>query len=71
MGPVARTVIYTGLLILKWLLWLAGGLLIVLVIVQHFRGDAQANPGVNLIMATGFLIAGLVADFAGRKIRDN
>lgn len=70
MGPVARMIIYTGLLVLKGLLWLASGLLIVLVVVQYFRGDAHANPGLHFVLAAIFLLVGLVADYLGRKIRD-
>ncbi len=71
MGPVASAVIYGCLLALRWMLWLAAGLLVILTIVQYFRGDEHARPLMNIIMAIAFGVAGLVSAFAGKKIAGN
>lgn len=71
MGPVASAVIYGCLLALRWMLWLAAGLLVILTIVQYFRGDEHARPLMNIIMAFAFGIAGLAAAYVGKKIAGN
>lgn len=71
MGPIATAILKGCLEALKWLLWSVSALLLVLVIVQYFRGDAAANPAVNLITMAAFAVAGYIAHFAGRKISSN
>lgn len=68
MGPVARAVLFGCLLATKWVFWLAAGLLLILVIVQYFRGDPQGAPGSNLILAAIFAGIGLAADIVTRRI---
>lgn len=53
---------------LRWLLWATAALFLVLVSVQALRGDADALPKSNLLLALGFLIAGAVCGWAARRL---
>ena len=68
MGPVGKAVAFGCAQALKWILWLAGGLLLILVIVQYVRGDVTANAQANLMVMAGFLVAGYICHAAGQKI---
>ncbi len=71
MGPVAKSVAYGCSLALKWILLITAGLLLILVVVQYFRGDATANPQSNLIVMTAFAVAGAVCHYICKKIADS
>jgi hypothetical protein len=60
----ARAMAVACLTVMKALLWFIGGLLLVLTVVQHFRGDADARPLVTVLTGMGFVAAGFVAGFA-------
>ncbi len=68
MGPVATAVLSGCLQALKWLLWLVAALLLILVAVQYFRGDAAAKSVANLVTMAVFAGAGLVAHLVAVKI---
>jgi hypothetical protein len=53
----ARAMAVACLTVMKALLWFTGALLLLLTIVQHFRGDVYARPMVT--MMTGLVAAGL------------
>ena len=53
---------------LRWLLWGAAALLVLLVVVQALRGDADALPRSNLLLAGGFFIAGMACGVVARKL---
>ena len=53
MGPFPRILLSACLNLLKWLLLLTAGLLAVLIVVQHLRGDAEAAPGALALFAGG------------------
>jgi len=67
-GPIATTVAVGCLAALRWLLWLAAALLFVLVLVQYFRGDQDARPGLVALVALGFLVAGCLSGFIARRL---
>lgn len=69
-GHVAKSVAYGCAQALKWILWLTAGLLLILIIVQYFRGDAAAKPMANLILMAVFAVAGIISHFIGKKIAD-
>ena len=74
MGPFASTVLYGCLEALKWLLWATAGLLVVLIVTQALRGDADARPLVNLAMAGAFLVGGALCRGAaalGRRMAES
>jgi hypothetical protein len=68
MGPVATAVLSGCLQALKWLLWCVAVLLLILVIVQYFRGDAAAKPVANLLTMAAFAGAGIIAHWVAGKI---
>lgn len=66
MGPVSLTIMRAGLQVLQWLLWGTAGLLLVLVVTQSIRGDSDAVPGTNLMLAGFFAVAGTACWYARR-----
>lgn len=68
MGPLASAVLIGCLNGLQWLLWLTAGLLLLLVVTQFLRGDADAMPVPNLIGAIALAILGYICGFAARKL---
>ena len=69
MGPVATAILIGCTQALKWILWLTAALLLILVVVQYFRGDAAAKPVANLITMLVFFGAGAIAHFIGSKVQ--
>lgn len=54
---ISRALAWACLTFLFWAMLFVAGLLIVLVVVQHLRGDATAQPVTHLVgavIATGF-----------------
>ncbi|WP_460451607.1 hypothetical protein [Alsobacter sp. SYSU BS001988] len=56
------------LTVLRWLLWFTAGLLVVLLVVQAVRGDADARPVATVAMAAGFVLLGWIFGVAGRRL---
>lgn len=53
---------------LRWLLWGTAALLIALVAIQALRGDTDALPRSNLLLALVFLLAGSICSWAAGKV---
>ena len=68
MGPLPTAILIGCLEGLKWLLWLAAGLLVILVVTQALRGDADALPVPNLIVAAAMFCAGVVCAYVARRL---
>ncbi len=68
MGPFSRAILIGCLDALRWLFWLGAGLLVLLVVVQAFRGDADALPKSNLAGAAALAALGWLCGFAARKL---
>ena len=68
MGPFPIAVLSGCLSGLRWLFWAVSALLVLLVAIQAMRGDADALPQQNLVVAFGFCAAGWAAGFAARKL---
>lgn len=68
MGPVATAVAIGCLTALRWLLWLAAALLVILVAVQFLRGDDWAQPGPNALAALVLAAAGWLAGYVADKL---
>jgi hypothetical protein len=68
MGHISTAILAGCLNALGWLLWATAALLVVLVIVQALRGDADALPKSNLLVATAFLLAGGACAWAARRV---
>ena len=68
MGPLSSAVLIGCLKGLHYLLWLAAGLLAILVITQALRGDADARPGPNLAIAAVLFAGGAVSGYVARKL---
>ena len=54
--------------VLQWLLWLTAGLLLLLIVVQALRGDADAQPGTTAMMAVLAGAVGWMFGAAGRRL---
>lgn len=62
MGPFPRVLMGACLNVLKYLFFVAGGLMAVLLVVQQVRGDAEAAPlqlaiGAAVMLGLGFVSA--------------
>ncbi len=68
MGALPTAILIGCLNALQWLLWVAGGLLAVLVVTQALRGAADAMPGSNILIAAGLFALGAVSGYAGRQL---
>lgn len=68
MGPVATAVAMGCLTALRWLTWVAAGLLLVLIAVQFLRGDEGAQPVANALVALGLAAGGWLAGFVADKL---
>lgn len=68
MGPVATLIAAACLEALKWLLWATAGLLLVLLVVQWARGDAEARPMAVTLLGLGFAVAGFVCGWASARL---
>ena len=68
MGQVSIAILAGCLKALGWMLWATSGLLILLVIVQALRGDSDAVPRSNLLVAAAFFIAGGACAWAARRV---
>lgn len=44
MGPFPRILLSACLNLMKWLFFVTAGLVLILMVVQHLRGDAEAAP---------------------------
>ena len=55
---------------LRWLFWIVAGLFVLLVAVQTLRGDGDALPQSNLLVATLFAAAAWACGYAARKLLD-
>ncbi|HRK25090.1 MAG TPA: hypothetical protein PLQ11_09075 [Beijerinckiaceae bacterium] len=51
MGPFPRAILIACLSILRWMLLVTAGLVVILLVVQQLRGDAEAAPGALAIFA--------------------
>lgn len=58
MGPFSRILLSACLNLIRWLLYVTAGLVVVLVIVQQLRGDAEAAPLQLALFAGVAAIAG-------------
>ncbi|GGH24855.1 hypothetical protein GCM10007036_31560 [Alsobacter metallidurans] len=56
------------LTVLQWLLWLTAGLLLLLLVVQSLRGDADAQPVTTAVMAVAAGVLGWMFGAAGRRL---
>lgn len=68
MGPFATAIAYGCLTALRWLLWGTAGLLAVLIVTQYFRGDDNARPLGNAIVALGMTAGGWLSGFAAERL---
>lgn len=70
MGDFSRAIMVACLQVLRWLLFVTGGLMLLLVVVQQVRGDDGAAPlslGIAaLAMLAGGYICGKAASFFER-----
>lgn len=66
MGQLSRAILYGCLEALKFMLWVCAALLLVLVIVERVRGDIDAQPQAQLLLAAGFALGGLLCRWAAR-----
>jgi RsiW-degrading membrane proteinase PrsW (M82 family) len=64
---VARAVAVACLTVLKWMLWLTGGLLLVLIAAQWLRAEPDADPLRVLLGAALCGGAGLLSAFMAQK----
>lgn len=64
---VSRAMAWACLSFLKWALGLVAILLVILVVVQHFRGDAGAQPMVHLVAASIAVVLALVCRALAEK----
>jgi hypothetical protein len=60
----ARAMAVACLTVMRLLLWFIGALLLVLTLVQHFRGDVDARPMITLLSGVGFVALGFISGFA-------
>ncbi len=67
MGPLPTAILIGCLNGLQWLLWLAGGLLVIMVVTQILRGDADAMPLPNLAVAVVLFLGGALSGYLARK----
>ena len=65
---ISRAFAWACLTFLGWALLFVAGLLIVLVVVQHLRADAQAQPAAHLVAAAVSVGLGWLCRFAARKL---
>ncbi len=64
---VARAVAVACLTVLKWMLWLTGALLLVLIAAQWLRAEPNADP-LRVLVGAGFCGgAGLLCRFMAQK----
>jgi hypothetical protein len=64
---VARAAAVACLTVLKWMLWLTGGLLLVLIAAQWLRAEPNADPLRVLVGAVLCGGAGLLCQFMSKK----
>ncbi len=67
MGPLPTAILIGCLNGLQWLLWLAGGLLLIMVVTQSLRGDSDAMPLANLAVALVLFAGGALSGYFARK----
>lgn len=65
MGDFSRAIMIACLQVLRWLLFVTGALMLVLIIVQQVRGDTDAAPLALGISAAAMLVGGYVCGRAG------
>lgn len=68
MGPIASAIAIGFLEAVRWLLWIAAALLVVLIVVQALRGDAGASPLANAIAALAMAAGGWACRWAAAWI---
>ena len=68
MGPLSTAILIGCLNGLRWLLLLAAGLLLILVVTQALRGDADAAPAPLLILAAALCAMGEISGFVARRL---
>ena len=68
MGPFSTAILVAGLTVLRALLWLAAGLLAMLVAMQALRGEAAAQPVPMLMAAATFAVVGWISGRIARRI---
>jgi len=68
MGPMATAIAAGCLTAMRWLLWLTTGLLLLLIVVQYFRGDVAAQPQSNAILALALFALGALSGWIARRL---
>lgn len=68
MGPLSTAMLFAGLSVLRALLFLAAGLLVLLVVVQAVRGEAETRPVLLLALAAGFAATGWISGRLARRV---
>lgn len=64
----SRAVIAACATVLGFMLYVVAGLLALLTVVAHLRGDAASAPAETLALAAGAAAAGFACRFIARKI---
>jgi hypothetical protein len=57
---MSRAVAVACLTVLKWLLWIMGGLLVILAVKQQFFVDMPSDVSKTVLLGLGSLISGFV-----------
>ncbi len=57
---LSRAVAIACLTVLKWLLWIMGGLLVIMAAKQQFIAGADGDVGKTMLLGTGVLASGWV-----------
>ncbi len=68
MGPMATAIAAGCLSAMRWLLWLTTGLLLLLIVVQYFRGDVGAQPQSNALLALALFVLGALSGWIARRL---
>lgn len=64
---MSRAVAVACLTVLKWLLWIMGGLLIVLAAKQQFIMDVPSDVSKTVLLGVGSLISGFVSKILAER----
>ncbi|WP_406853818.1 hypothetical protein ABEG18_14755 [Alsobacter sp. KACC 23698] len=64
----STAVAFACLVVLRWLFWATAALLVVLLVVQFLRGDADARPLATAAMAAAMAALGWIFGAAGRRL---
>jgi hypothetical protein len=64
---MSRAVAVACLTVLKWLLWIMGGLLVILAVKQQFFVDMPSDVSKTVLLGLGSLISGFVCEILAAR----